>query len=1159
MKNTWKRIAAGALSIVTVAGFTPANVGGFLTRGKGIVANAGDLAHFNTTNSGATIWTDPENPGGSIIGEIPEIKKGDVFYADRKLAFTGATVSGYFSEDLNAYVYNVIKVTAESEVTAVHEADYEYRTTEDGAKLQRFDKGIVGNDKTVESNWEIVAVLDIDANVVYNIEYTPVLKNGKNEVIEDALITYATQGSLSYSTEKPSELGAYTAQAAVKINNVNYYLHKDFDIIPKNIQLCTINATPDDYVYDGNEVTPEIEVKDGDIILKPDEDYTVTIEKQTNAGKYTITVNGIGNYSGTSSDTWEIGRANMGELTIEGIESKIYDGKAEEYVLNGAPESSSYRYAYYKGNRAIGSDAPKDAGSYRVIITASNPNYNNKSASYDFTIEKRSVTLTPDEGQSIIYGTEETPVIAYEFEKAADDDEDGVFDGNTGAVEEDADFAGALTISNFDYDYYINNAGQYRYIIDPEYVNINYDPIIGGTAEFTIVPKQLTKDMFDVDDPGYIFDTHRRPAPSFYIDDGTFKDSDRTEKLTYADFEQGGTEHAALPGIYTLEFYGQRNYTGSVTFDWEIQPIRDYSVSLTVENKIYDGKQIEPASYVYKAGDKTKTPVSTPSAVTSYTYYKYDGVSAVTEEYVNGLTALSGAPKDAGNYIVKASSKAEHGYALDDVYKTFTINKKEVAVTANATSKVFGDSDPDFTDITFDENALVEGETLTISGEYALKNYERNVGVYDVILGTLEPSSQNYYLTISGKFTVTQKKINDNNITVIKKAETDSDGWAYPFDSVKITDILYGEEAELEPAVFDEKGNYISGDYQVLSVTKTRKLGDFSIQIKGFGNYTGFGEAVVEVIGGNCYVAVKNGTLNNGNTSDYYKDNSIVAVTADAAAEGYKFGYWKRNGVTISYNPTYTFYASSGKIELEAVYLEDTDDIEKYGNAKIESVTPDKENGKLMFVSILNVPEDCKIIRAGIVSTSDAEKGKNLTVENADYVRSDVTDKHNYRYTWTKTSVTADQTWYVKGYLLYEDANGNRKTVYSDLTKSTLEGSETIIEDKIVGTAVIESVTPLPDEQKLRFAAMLNVPADCTINKAGIVATSDAEKGKNLTVENADYVRADATTKHGYRYTWTKTNVTADQTWYVRPYLVYTDANGKKFTVYGDIATGKLN
>lgn len=290
MKNTWKRIAAGALSIITVAGFTPANVGGLLTGGTGSVAYADntDSSELNTIGSGATIWTDASDPVGSIIDSVTPIKKGDILYADRKLAFTGANVSEYFDDELNAYVYTVLKVIDENEVTAVHVPDYEYRTTDDGSALQRFDKGIVGNVKTIDANWEKIAVLDIDANVVYNTEYTPVLKNEKNEVIDDALITFAARGSLSYKTEKPSELGSYTAQASVKINNVNYYLHKDFDIIPKSVKLCTINATPDDYVYDGNEVTPKVEVKDGDIVLKPNEDYTVTIEKQTNAGTYTI-------------------------------------------------------------------------------------------------------------------------------------------------------------------------------------------------------------------------------------------------------------------------------------------------------------------------------------------------------------------------------------------------------------------------------------------------------------------------------------------------------------------------------------------------------------------------------------------------------------------------------------------------------------------------------------------------------------------------------------------------------------------------------------------------------------------------------------------------------------------------------------------------------
>ena len=38
--NTWKRIAAGALSLALVAGALPANVGGLLTGGKVLVARA---------------------------------------------------------------------------------------------------------------------------------------------------------------------------------------------------------------------------------------------------------------------------------------------------------------------------------------------------------------------------------------------------------------------------------------------------------------------------------------------------------------------------------------------------------------------------------------------------------------------------------------------------------------------------------------------------------------------------------------------------------------------------------------------------------------------------------------------------------------------------------------------------------------------------------------------------------------------------------------------------------------------------------------------------------------------------------------------------------------------------------------------------------------
>ena len=52
--NTWKRIAAGALSLALVAGALPANVGGLLTGGKGIDAHAAPPTS-NTSDTGANL------------------------------------------------------------------------------------------------------------------------------------------------------------------------------------------------------------------------------------------------------------------------------------------------------------------------------------------------------------------------------------------------------------------------------------------------------------------------------------------------------------------------------------------------------------------------------------------------------------------------------------------------------------------------------------------------------------------------------------------------------------------------------------------------------------------------------------------------------------------------------------------------------------------------------------------------------------------------------------------------------------------------------------------------------------------------------------------------------------------------------------------------
>jgi hypothetical protein len=313
-------------------------------------------------------------------------------------------------------------------------------------------------------------------------------------------------------------------------------------------------------------------------------------------------------------------------------------------------------------------------------------------------------------------------------------------------------------------------------------------------------------------------------------------------------------------------------------------------------------------------------------------------------------------------------------------------------------------------------------------------------------------------------------------------------------------------------------------------------------------------------------VNVTNGTIN-GKTTGSYEPNAVLVAKADQAPAGYKFAYWKKNGATASYSASYTFPLSKNT-ELEAVYTLIADEFQTDGTGQLDGFTADKENGKLVISVLHSVPNDCKILKAGLVATSNPAKLNNLTAETADYVRyKDNITVHNYKYTWTKNNVTEDQTWYVRSYLVYQDAEGNVKTVYGDLIQSTLDGYKVQIQNKIVGASNMEDVQVDKENRKLSFAALMSVPADCTIKFAGVVATSDASKVDYLnkikatekTMVNGCYVRGMTSKMHTIKFTWTKTEVTEDQTWYVRSYLVYVDANGNEQIVYGDLVTQKLN
>ena len=84
----------------------------------------------------------------------------------------------------------------------------------------------------------------------------------------------------------------------------------------------------DDRLYTGEAVTPDLTVKDGTTELVKDTDYKVTFADNTEIGKATANVIGIGDYVGKVTKTFEIIGSDISNATIGGLEDVIYTGEA---------------------------------------------------------------------------------------------------------------------------------------------------------------------------------------------------------------------------------------------------------------------------------------------------------------------------------------------------------------------------------------------------------------------------------------------------------------------------------------------------------------------------------------------------------------------------------------------------------------------------------------------------------------------------------------------------------------------------------------------------------------------------------------------------------------------------------------------------------------
>lgn len=212
----------------------------------------------------------------------------------------------------------------------------------------------------------------------------PVATSASNDV-DKVSCTYTGRDGTNYtaSATPPTNAGSYTVTAKFEesTNATACTATADFSITPKSIVAddFTLNAT--EFTYNSSEQKPAVLAAEGRKMVEGT-DYTVKHpDKSTDAGSYTITVTGTGNYTGKVELSYKILPAvyelpEGAKITTELAEYplSIYGGQPLSHIglkAEGLPEGAQFGWSAEDRDKTLGAGTV----SYKITVDPNDPNY----------------------------------------------------------------------------------------------------------------------------------------------------------------------------------------------------------------------------------------------------------------------------------------------------------------------------------------------------------------------------------------------------------------------------------------------------------------------------------------------------------------------------------------------------------------------------------------------------------------------------------------------------------------------------------------------------------------------------------------------------------------------------------------------------------------